>query len=314
MLVERHERYAPPSARMDGRKGWLLPPARDDRPEVAERMRRAMPCRRGGDTVRPADGAAVPRAAASPGKERHWLALTCHHVVSDGLSIAVLVDELARLYGNGGTDARLPPAPPFADFVRWHLCERAGEAMRDHEAFLAAGTGRTADRPPVSYDRPRPAVQTFRGDRRTPPADRYVARLDALARGRQATPSWSWAAHLAHLHRLTGQNDIVIGVPVAGRGRRLGPHGRLLHPSSAGAQPLRRRYRIHGLPDAHQGGAAGCLCPEDNPSPADHPPRPGARSGPPLLATVFNIDRPLAAIASPDSRPGYRRADPLHRL
>lgn len=234
--------------------------------------------------------------------ERHWLVLRCHHVVSDGLSMAVIVDDLGRLYATDGAAAGLPPAPPFAEFIRWHLCERPGEAMRDHETFWRRELAEPPGDLQLPCDRLRPATRTFCGERRHRrlPAS-LVERLDALARARQATRFMVLlAVHLVHLHRLTGQNDIVVGVPVAGRGG--GDWGRMVG------------YCTHLLPVRSR--FDGNLCFADFLARTkdvlfaayEHEDYPFARmanrldlardpSRPPLLSTVFNIDRPIASIA-----------------
>ncbi len=233
--------------------------------------------------------------------DRHWLALTCHHVVSDGLSMAVIIDDLGRLYA-GEAAADLPPAPSFAEFVRWHLCQRTGETMRDHETFWRDQLAEPPGDLRLPLDRPRPPAKSFRGERRhrrLPPA--LVGRLDELARGRQATRFMALlAVHLIHLHRLTGQDDIVIGVPISGRdggdwGRMVGYCTHLL--------PLRSRF------DGSLGFAAFLARTKATLLAAyEHGDYPFARlvarldlardpSRPPLLATVFNIDRPVASIA-----------------
>jgi len=238
------------------------------------------------------------------GDDRHWLALTCHHIVSDGLSMAVIVDELGTLLA-AKPAADLPPAPPFSEFVQWHLCERPGETMRGHEAFWRAELETPPETLHLPYDHPRPATRSFRGarcHRRLP--EGLVERIDETARGKGATRFMALlAAHLFHLHRLTGQDDIVIGIPVSGReggdwGRMAGYCTHLL--------PLRSRFEdgldFNGFLIRTKAALLAAYEHEDYPF-ARLITRLGlARDAaqPPLIASVFNIDRPLAPLGFGD--------------
>jgi amino acid adenylation domain-containing protein len=154
------------------------------------------------------------------GEDDHRLLLTIHHVVSDGWSLGILLREVAALYEQGG--AALPPLPvQYADWAVWQQRWLQGEVL---ESGLAAWRGRLAGAPPLlelPTDRPRPAIQAFRGAYRTHllPAGLATA-AGALARREGATLFMVLlAAFQSLLARWSGQRDLVIGTPDAGRSR-----------------------------------------------------------------------------------------------
>ena len=154
----------------------------------------------------------------------HYLLLTMHHAVGDFWSIAVLMHELARAYPAErlGVAADLPPLPlQYADFARWQagmLAGPEGERLWGYWRDRLAGAPASLDLP---TDRPRPAVQTHRGASRTLRLGPDLAQgLVALGRSRGASLYVTLLAGFqALLGRLSGQDDVVVGSPVAGRNR-----------------------------------------------------------------------------------------------
>ncbi|HEX2081374.1 MAG TPA: amino acid adenylation domain-containing protein, partial [Longimicrobium sp.] len=154
----------------------------------------------------------------------HVLVLTLHHAVGDGWSMGVLYRDLSALYAAAlhGGDAALPGLPiQYADYAAWQHRQLAGEALA---AEVEHWRGRLADAPPLlelPADRPRPAAQSYRGAQEPlalPPG--LVAPLAELAREQGATLFMALlAAWQALLARWSGQDDVVVGTAVAGRGR-----------------------------------------------------------------------------------------------
>lgn len=152
---------------------------------------------------------------------RQVLQLIAHHLIFDGWSVAVFLEELAAAYAAAaeGRPVDLPEPPAqYADFSEW---------QRDRVDELDAGLGYWAEQLSgvpsleLATDRPRPDRQTFRGARtdvRLP--SRLVERVNALAAGERATPFMvllaAWQGVLA---RRSGQADFAVGTPVAGRDR-----------------------------------------------------------------------------------------------
>ncbi|HWK88522.1 MAG TPA: condensation domain-containing protein, partial [Longimicrobium sp.] len=153
-----------------------------------------------------------------------WLLLVdVHHAVADGWSIGILYRELAALYGafTGGAAAELPPLPVrYADYAAWQRRWLSGARL---EQQLGYWRGRLAGAPVLDLptDRPRPATLSLQGgwvDFRLPAA--VSAAVEALARREGASLFMVLtAAFKALLARYTGQRDVVVGTPIAGRGR-----------------------------------------------------------------------------------------------
>ncbi|MET4484438.1 condensation domain-containing protein, partial [Bradyrhizobium sp. F1.13.3] len=157
--------------------------------------------------------------------EEHVFLLTQHHIVSDGWSMGVLVRELSQLYRafEAGQDDPLPPlAIQYPDYAAWQRQWLSGERLQGQAKYwrnaLCGGPARLA----LPTDRPRPAQQSFAGARVAVviPAD-LTRDLKRLSRQHGTTLFMTvlagWAAVLS---RLSGQDDIMIGVPSANRGRR----------------------------------------------------------------------------------------------
>ncbi|MGE5828240.1 MAG: amino acid adenylation domain-containing protein, partial [Micromonosporaceae bacterium] len=150
------------------------------------------------------------------GEDEHVLALTLHHTVFDGWSQEILYRDLAHAYA--GEIDRLEPLPAtFADYVAWLEERERSETDAQWWTDRLRGVATTLDLP---RDRPRPAVQTFRGARtlgEIPPG--LADSIRALARDLGTTPYTVLLAAFGQLlRRLTGEADLIVGVPVADRG------------------------------------------------------------------------------------------------
>ena len=157
------------------------------------------------------------------GEQRHVVLLSMHHIISDGWSVGVLVRELAALYRAfaQGQPSPLPELPvQYADYAVWQRQWLQGERLQTQLAYWKQ---RLAGLAPLELpsDRPRPAVQTFRGATLPVTLPRELAAgLRALSRQEGATLFMTllagWQALLA---RYSGQSDVAVGVPVANRTR-----------------------------------------------------------------------------------------------
>ncbi|SNT39552.1 amino acid adenylation domain-containing protein [Streptosporangium subroseum] len=147
-------------------------------------------------------------------EDDHVLCVTLHHILGDGWSLNLIVDELSHLYS--GRDA-LPPLPlQFGDVARW-------QRERDTGDLLGYWRGMLADPTPLDLpvDRPRVAGTSRRGDVATIRlAAGEVAALSRLGREHGATMFMVLlAAYQVLLSRHTGQSDILVGAATAGRDR-----------------------------------------------------------------------------------------------
>ncbi|WP_141753463.1 condensation domain-containing protein, partial [Duganella sp. HH101] len=158
------------------------------------------------------------------GESEHIVLLTMHHIVSDGWSIGVLVNEVAALYGAyvQQQPSPLPELPiQYADFAHWQRQWLSGQVLQQQ---LDYWQGRLTGAPALltlPTDRPRPAHQSHRGA--TQPltlSATTTAGLNDLSRRVQGTLFMTLtAAFNVLLSRYAGQDDICIGTPIANRNR-----------------------------------------------------------------------------------------------
>jgi amino acid adenylation domain-containing protein/FkbM family methyltransferase len=154
--------------------------------------------------------------------QTHRLLVVTHHIIADEWSMEIVHLELGRLYEAfaAGRSPSLPALPiQFADFAGWQREWMKGEVLENQTTYWKkelAGAPAVLDLP---ADKPRPSAQTFRGS--VEPfhiPGQLLDQLRALGREQQATLFMVLeAAFAVLLHRLTGQEDIVIGTPISGR-------------------------------------------------------------------------------------------------
>ncbi len=150
----------------------------------------------------------------------HVVLLAMHHIISDGWSLRVIARELTALYAAGS--APLPALPiQYADYAVWQrewLQGAVREQLLDYWRGQLDGAPRLLALP---TDRPRPAVETYRGATETfvlPPT--LAASLQALTHQAGGTLFMTLlAAFQVLLSRYSGQDDFVVGTPIAGRTR-----------------------------------------------------------------------------------------------
>ncbi|HEX8272438.1 MAG TPA: amino acid adenylation domain-containing protein [Longimicrobiaceae bacterium] len=171
-----------------------------------------------------AEGPLLRAELVSFGPEEHVFTFGMHHIVSDGWSMGVFNRELRTLYEAfaAGLPSPLPePEIQYADFAVWQREQLSGEALERQVAFWRDAL-RDAPVLDLPGDRPRPPVQTFAGATHELRFPRALAdRLRALGERERATPFMVlMAAWQLLLARWSGQDDVVVGTPVAGRNRR----------------------------------------------------------------------------------------------
>ncbi|MGV9883859.1 amino acid adenylation domain-containing protein [Streptomyces sp. NPDC003006] len=154
--------------------------------------------------------------------EEHILLLTTHHSISDAWSTGVFVRELGIHYARRlGVSADEPPALPvqYADYSVWQRAQLTGERRErlvDYWRDRLAGAPQLVEFPP---DRARPATQSFAGA--AIPLDLpgpLLKELRQLGGGEGATLFMTLLTAFTHLlHRYSGERDVVVGSPIAGR-------------------------------------------------------------------------------------------------
>ena len=156
--------------------------------------------------------------------DHHVLLLTLHHIVSDGWSMGVLTRELMALYQafSHGQPDPLPALPiQYGDFAVWQRLWLSGEVLHRQSSYWQQALAGAPALLTLPTDRPRPAQQDYAGSSVEVRLDeRLTAGLKALSQ-RHGTTLYmtlmaAWASLLA---RLSGQQDVVIGSPVANRTR-----------------------------------------------------------------------------------------------
>ncbi|HET6764008.1 MAG TPA: amino acid adenylation domain-containing protein, partial [Longimicrobiaceae bacterium] len=157
-------------------------------------------------------------------EESHVLAYTVHHAISDGWSLGMFSGELTTLYEafRQGQPSPLPPVGlQYTDFARWQREQYDGGALADQLRFWTETLGGAPAATELPLDRPRPPTQDYAGAKLFAELGRELTdRVAALARREGATTYMALLAGFsALLHRYTGETDVVVGTPIAGRTR-----------------------------------------------------------------------------------------------
>ncbi|HEX2202459.1 MAG TPA: amino acid adenylation domain-containing protein [Longimicrobium sp.] len=233
-LVRRHETLRTSFPEVDGVPVQRVAPAGPvdvpvhDLSHLPEEERgEALHARARENAMAPFDLAAGPVFRASlvrMAPDDHALLFNLHHVVSDGWSLGILSDELSALYGafSRGEASPLAELPvQYADYALWQRDWLRGEVLERQVDYWRRKLGGAPPLLELPTDRPRPAVQTHTGAAAGVLLPREAAdRLLAFTRAEGVTLFMALlAAFDVVLARLSGQDDVVVGTPVAGRTR-----------------------------------------------------------------------------------------------
>ena len=158
------------------------------------------------------------------GERDHVLILVMHHIISDGWSMGILVREMATLYEAflKGDASPLPELPiQYADYSVWQQQWLRGEVLRQQLSYWKQKLEGAPPALELPTDRPRPAMQSYRGDSQLLELERPLSvSLKQLSRQEGVTLFMLMlAAFKVLLYRYSGQQDIAVGTPVAGRNR-----------------------------------------------------------------------------------------------
>ncbi|MBE9178530.1 amino acid adenylation domain-containing protein [Oculatella sp. LEGE 06141] len=154
----------------------------------------------------------------------HVVALTLHHSIADGWSTDVLMREFATLYEAflTGSPSPLPPLPiQYADFAIWQRQRLQGNGLEQQRAYWQQQLAGSLPALQLPSDRPRPAVQTFRGATQSFAVSQELTNsLKHLSQQENATLFMLLlAAFKTLLWRYTGQDDVLVGSPIVNRPR-----------------------------------------------------------------------------------------------
>jgi len=154
----------------------------------------------------------------------HIVLFTMHHIVSDGWSIGVLIREIGALYKafTGGEPSPLPELSiQYADFAAWQREWLQGEVLESELRYWRQALSGAPAMLHLPTDRPRPSVQSSHGaNHLIVLSEELTASLKELSRAEGVTLFMTLLASFQTLlYRYSGQDDIVIGTPIAGRNR-----------------------------------------------------------------------------------------------
>lgn len=159
------------------------------------------------------------------GASDHALVLTMHHIVVDGWSLEILLNELSVLYAasvRGQPSPLSEPTLQYADYATWHRQWLQEEVMRDQLSYWVERLREAPSQLQLPTDRPRPALESFKGAALSFDLPATLSRaLKKLGRTEEATLFMViLTAYSVLLSRWSGQRDIVVGSPIAGRRHR----------------------------------------------------------------------------------------------
>jgi len=233
-VIERHEVLRTRFVAVDGRPQQVVAPALklslpvvdlslmpETEREAEARRLAAVDARWSFDLAR---GPLVRAAVLRLSSEEHVLLLNMHHIVSDGWSSEVLVSEMEALYLGEvtGEEVPLPELPiQYCDFAVWQREWMQGEVLERQLAYWKEQLGDAPRVLDLPIDRPRPPIRSFRGARESFQLSEDVTRrLKALCQEQGTTMFMTLlAAFTVLLYRHTGQEDILVGSPIANRNR-----------------------------------------------------------------------------------------------
>jgi amino acid adenylation domain-containing protein len=152
------------------------------------------------------------------------LVVVMHHIISDGWSLNVFYNELSTLYiaYSAGRPAPLQELTiQYSDFAKWQSEWLSGETVERQLTYWQTQLNGVEAAPDLPTDRPRPPIQSNRGALYNFALERRLCdKMAALSRSEGVTPFITYlAAFKALLSRYTGEPDVVVGTPVAGRTR-----------------------------------------------------------------------------------------------
>lgn len=182
---------------------------------------------------------------------RHAVLITAHHTVCDGWSFGLLLIELAALYNShrNGAPANLEPAPGFLEHARAQANASESRQVGQLEYWRTELEGANT-RLELPHDYPRPARRSFAAGYRQHRIPREILQQLKTRAARRGATSFTaiGAAVSAYLHRISGQDDLIVGVPAAGQATE-GLHGLVGHCVSL--LPIRSQLQPNTTYDEH---------------------------------------------------------------
>jgi len=156
------------------------------------------------------------------GPDSYVLLLNIHHIISDGWSIGVFIQELSIIYEafSQGLPSPLPPLPiQYVDFAHWQRQWLVGELLEQQVNYWKQHLANVPALLELPTDHPRPPMQRFQGSTvKFTLSEALTQSLKTLSQQAGITLFMTlWSAFATLLYRYSGQTDILIGSPIAGR-------------------------------------------------------------------------------------------------
>jgi amino acid adenylation domain-containing protein len=227
--------------------------------------------------------------------DEYRLVLKGHHVIVDGLSMNLIVRELSALYTAGveGVAAELEVPLQYGEYLRWQG-DNVFEQARTYWLEQSLDEVPALELP---ADRAQPALRSYAGGRIARPIDTALsAQIKELSRSQGCTHFMTlFSAYALFLHRISAQDDLLVGIPVAGRSL---PRGETLVGYCTHLLPVRSRFdAAQSFADYLKSTRGVLLCAYQH---QDYPfarliDEIGVRrdgSGAPLVSALFNLDQP----------------------
>ena len=235
MVEQRHEALRTVFINDDGRPLQLIRPPRAalleirDLSSLTESLREAEAERIAAEEAAQGfdlrEGPLVRYQLIKLGPAEHLMLMTMHHIISDGWSMGVLVREVAAMYeayARGVEPELEEPEIQYADYAVWQREWLRGEVLEEELSYWQRQLEGAPAVLELPTDRPRPAAQSYRGASEAIELGAETSeRLRTLSRREGATMFMSLlAAFDVLLYRYSGQDDLVVGTPIANRHRR----------------------------------------------------------------------------------------------
>jgi amino acid adenylation domain-containing protein len=229
-IVRRHEALRTTFSFMGGDSVQMIAPALTLRVGLTD-LRRLSPAQMtefvSKESREPFDlsrGPLIRAGLLQSGEDEHILLIVVHHIVADGWSMSVLLRELSVFYESclQERSAALPDLPvQYADFAVWQREWLQGAILQTQLSYWREKLKNAPQVLELPVDRRRPATQTYSGARRSLSVSKTTSEaLKALGRREGATLFMVMlSAFKILLFRYTGQADLIVGTPIAGRNR-----------------------------------------------------------------------------------------------
>ncbi|MFD2785408.1 amino acid adenylation domain-containing protein, partial [Hymenobacter rubripertinctus] len=163
------------------------------------------------------------RAGLYQTEDHKWIfSYVMHHIISDGWSMEILIKELLTLYNTyikAGDALLVPLRIQYKDYAGWQQKQLSGEALQQHRAWWLNQFDGELPQLELVADQPRPAVQTYSGgivSRQLSATATQALKVFCQQQGGSLFMGLLTTVN-ALLYRYTGQEDIILGSPIAGR-------------------------------------------------------------------------------------------------